>query len=200
MALKDVWTQRKQVGLLILWTANYADTTYDASAFDIPCLLLSVDRRRQAHPWWWRWSLQNWGQEQAGMWQRNRRATGPLSIPPYYHMDSEDSRGFPRVERTRSELKLTSSPLRLQRLFSVDSRKLDLVTEYEFEAGADAPMSMAYSENVRVSIHWPWVPYPYKLLLFHAFCGITLPLSVLLYRLWCKRGSREDREGYQWPL
>ncbi len=38
----------------------------------------------------------------------------------------------------------------------MDSKKLDLVTEYEFEAGADAPMSMAYGDNVRVSIHWPW--------------------------------------------
>ena len=51
----------------------------------------------------------------------------------------------------------------------MDSQKLDLVTEYEFEAGADAPMSMAYSDNVRVSIHWPWVPYPNKLLSFYVF-------------------------------
>jgi len=29
----------------------------------------------------------------------------------------------------------------------VDSKKLALVTEYEFEAGADAPMSMAYGDN-----------------------------------------------------
>ena len=177
---------------------NHADTTYDASAFDIPCLLLSVDKRRQAHTRRRRWNLKDWAQEQAGRWQRKRRATGPLSTPSYSHVDLWYFREFPRVERIRSGLKLITSPLRLQKLFNVDSQKLDLVTEYEFEAGADAPMSMAYGENVRVPIRWP--SHPYVDSYFTYLHDTVLPITVPLHRLWCKWGTREDRERYKCSL
>ena len=78
----------------------------------------------------------------------------------------------------------------------MDSKKLDLVTEYEFEAGADAPMSMAYVDNVRVSIQLAAAPYPD----FTHFHGTILPLTVPLYRLWCKRDPGEDRERYKCSL